>query len=310
MGNAEDDDAYYGFASFTMPHAIYETSITKGGRKTYFELDVPVDPTPFTTSQVWYPSKDGTKVSMFIVHKKGMKRDGQTPLLLKGYGGFSINMTPGFSASWYPFLEKGGAIAMPNLRGGAEYGEEWHRAGSLTRKQNVFDDYIAAAEYLISEGYTKADRLAIEGGSNGGLLVGAAMTQRPDLYKAVVCHVPLLDMVRYHRFGSGKTWISEYGSADDAEQFAALYAYSPYHRLQQGTAYPAIMVLTADSDDRVDPLHARKFIAAARWATGSDALMLLRVETNAGHGGGDMVKKQVEQNVDKYQFLFEQLGMP
>ncbi len=309
VGNPEDDTAYYGFSSYTTPSSVYETSVKKGGRKPYFELDVPVDPSPFTIEQVWYRSKDGTKVSMFVVHRKDMKKDGNNAVLLHGYGGFSINMTPYFDATWYPFLERGGVFAVPNLRGGAEYGEDWHRGGMLTKKQNVFDDFIGAAEFLIAQGYTKPERLAIRGGSNGGLLVGAAMTQRPDLFGAVVCSVPLLDMVRYHKFGSGKTWISEYGSADDADQFRALYGYSPYHRLQQGKSYPALLMLTADSDDRVDPLHARKFLAAARWANANDRLMLLRVETNAGHGGGDMVKKRVERDVDSYLFLFEQLKM-
>ena len=309
IGLPEDDVAYYAFESFTVPSVIYETSIKNGGSKPYFELDVPVDPKPFMVEQVWYASKDGTKVSMFIVRRRDMKLDGSSPLLLTGYGGFSINKLPEFSATWFPFLEKGGAIAMPNLRGGAEYGEGWHKAGMLTNKQNVFDDFIAAAEFLIAKGYTKAGRLAIRGGSNGGLLVGAAMTQRPELFGAVVCAVPLLDMVRYHKFGSGKTWISEYGSAENKEQFKALHAYSPYHRVKKGADYPPMLMLTADSDDRVDPLHARKFTAAARWATSNDNLMLLRVETKSGHGGGDMVKKRVARLTDQYSFLFEQLKM-
>jgi len=309
VGNPEDDTAYYGFASYTTPHAIYETSIKSGGRTPYFQLEVPVDPAPYLVEQVWYRSKDRTPISMFIIRRKDLSKDGSTPFLLSGYGGFSINMTPSFRTNWFPFLEKGGAIAVPNLRGGAEYGEEWHKAGMLTKKQNVFDDFIAAAEYLIAEGYTAPQRLAIRGGSNGGLLVGAAMTQRPELFRAVVCAVPLLDMVRYHLFGSGKTWMTEYGSADDPEQFKALHAYSPYHRVKRGTSYPALFMLTADSDDRVDPLHARKFAAAARWANSNTNLMLLRVETKAGHGGGDMVKKKVARQTDTFSFLFEQLGM-
>ena len=309
VGNPEDDETYYAYSSFTVPPTVYETSIKDGGRKLYFELDVPVDPTPYTTEQVWYASKDGTKVSMFITRRKDLRKDGSTPVLLTGYGGFNISKTPRFRARSYAFLERGGALALPNLRGGGEYGEEWHRAGMRDNKQNVFDDFIAAAEYLIAEGYTKPERLAIMGGSNGGLLVGAVMVQRPELYGAVVCAVPLLDMVRYHLFGSGKTWISEYGSADDPAQFKTLHGYSPYHHLDQGAHYPAMLMLTADSDDRVDPLHARKFVAAMRHAMKNDANVLLRVESKAGHGGGDMVKKAVARAVDVYSFLFDELHM-
>ena len=313
-GNPEDDTAYYGFSSFTVPTTIYETSIKDGGRKPYFELDAPVDPSPYTTEQVWYPSKDGTQVSMFIVRRKDMKMNGTSPLLLTGYGGFNISKTPSFNARSYAWLEKGGAIAVPNLRGGGEYGEQWHRAGMLLEKQNVFDDFIAAADYLIANKYTSAERLAIMGASNGGLLVGAVMAQRPELYRAVVCSVPLLDMVRYHLFGSGKTWISEYGSADDPEQFKALLAYSPYHAVlrtqdKANTVFPAMLMLTADSDDRVDPLHARKFVAAMRHTMSNDANVLLRVESKAGHGGGDMVKKTVARSTDIYAFLFDELKM-
>jgi prolyl oligopeptidase len=308
-GNPEDDTAYYSYSSFIEPSTVFETSIGKGGSKPYFTLDVPVDPKPFTTEQVWYESKDKTRISMFIIRRKDMPKDGSTPFLLSGYGGFNINMTPAFAATSFAWLEHGGAIAIPNLRGGGEYGEEWHRQGMLDAKQNVFDDFIAAAEYLIREGYTQADKLAIKGASNGGLLVGAVMTQRPELFRAVVCQVPLLDMVRYHLFGSGKTWISEYGSADDAAQFQVLYGYSPYHHLVEGTAYPSLLMLSADSDDRVDPMHARKFLAAARWATSTTRPMILRIETHAGHGGGDLVKKRVDELADVYSFLFAELGM-
>jgi prolyl oligopeptidase len=309
VGNPDDDAAYYGYYSFTQPTIIYETSIKKGGNKEWFKLDVDVDPEPYTVEQVWYPSKDGTKISMFVIRRKDMAMDGSTPMLLTGYGGFSSNQTPYFAASYYPFLDKGGAIAIPNLRGGGEYGEEWHRAGMLDKKQNVFDDFIAAAQFLFDKGYTKAERLAIRGASNGGLLVGAAMVQRPEMFRAVICGVPLLDMVRYDKFESGKTWISEFGSADDPAQFKALYAYSPYHHVKKGTKYPAMMMLSADHDDRVDPNHARKFTAAIRWANGGDSHILLRVESHAGHGGGDMVKKNVELNTDVYAFLFDELGM-
>ena len=308
-GHPDDDIAYYGFSSYTTPNTIYETSVTKGGDEPYFELEVPVDPEPYTVEQVFYPSKDGTDVSMFIVRRKDLKKDGSTPFILHGYGGFNISELPRFRASNFAWLEAGGAIALPNLRGGGEYGEAWHRSGMLGKKQNVFDDFIAAAEWLIDEGYTQRDKLAIRGGSNGGLLVGAVMVQRPELFRAVVCAVPLLDMLRYHRFGSGKTWISEYGSADDPDQFQYLYAYSPYHHVEKGTAYPALLMLTSDSDDRVDPLHARKFVAAVRYASTSGHPVLLRVEEKAGHGGGDMIKKRVQQKADTFAFLMRELGM-
>ena len=308
-GNPEDDSAYYAFSSFTTPTTIYETSIKTGDSKTYFELDVPVDPKPYSVEQVWVESRDGTKVSMFIVARKTLRMDGSTPFLLTGYGGFDINLTPSFHAPRFAWLEQGGGLAIPNLRGGGEYGEQWHQEGMLEHKQNVFDDFIAAADFLITEGYTKPERLGIYGASNGGLLVGAAMVQRPDLFGAVVCAVPLLDMVRYHQFGSGKTWIGEYGSAEDPKLFKALYAYSPYHHVKEQTDYPAMLILTADSDDRVDPMHARKFTAAIRHGTNNARNMLLRMETKAGHGGGDMVKKAVARRVDMYSFLLDELGM-
>jgi prolyl oligopeptidase len=229
--------------------------------------------------------------------------------MLYGYGGFNVSLTPEFRSSYLVWLEQGGGVAIPHLRGGGEYGEDWHQAGMLLRKQNTFDDFLAAARYLIRSGYTRADRLAIRGGSNGGLLVGAAMTQAPELFRAVSCHVPLLDMVRYHLFGSGKTWISEYGSADDPAQFRALHAYSPYHRVRHGVRYPALLMLSADSDDRVDPMHARKFAAAVRWATAGPGPVLLRVETQAGHGGGDQIKKSIELAADELAFLLHALGL-
>jgi prolyl oligopeptidase len=310
IGHPDDDVAYYSFSSFIQPSTIYQTSARRPTkRKVYFALKVPVDPSPLTVEQVFYPSKDGTKVSMFIVRRKDAKRDGSTPLRLYGYGGFDISITPSFRATHFVWLDAGGAMAFPNLRGGGEYGERWHRGGMREHKQNVFDDFIAAAEYLIKNKYTRADRLGIVGGSNGGLLVGAAMTQRPELFRAVVCAVPLLDMVRYHLFGSGKTWIAEYGSADDPKVFAAIHAYSPYHRVKKGTSYPALLMLSADSDDRVDPMHARKFVAAIRWAQRGKHPVLLRVESKAGHGGGDMIKKRVARAADTYSFLFSQLGL-
>ena len=308
-GNPDDDTFYYGFSSYTTPTTIYRSSVTKGGAKKYFEVNAPVDPAPYTVRQVWYKSKDGTPISMFLVHRKDMVMNGKTPFILAGYGGFNLLEVPYFNARRFVWLEKGGAFALPNLRGGGEYGEQWHRAGMLLNKQNVFDDFIAAARFLIAKGYTAPERLAIRGGSNGGLLVGAAMVQRPNLFGAVICAVPLLDMVRYHLHGSGKTWIGEYGSADDEAQFKVLYGYSPYHHVTAGVSYPALLMLSADSDDRVDPLHARKFVAAVRYATSSDNPVLLRIETNAGHGGGDMTKKVVARETDVYAFLMQRFNM-
>jgi len=309
QGHPDDDRAFYSFSSFTSPPIVYETSVKRGGNKVFFEVKLPFDPAPFTTTQVTYKSKDGTPVSMFLIHRKDLKLDGTTPFLLYGYGGFNISLTPSFSPTRMVWLESGGAVAIPNLRGGGEYGENWHQAGMLLKKQNTFDDFLAAAQYLVDQKYTVPGKLALQGGSNGGLLVGAAMVQRPDLFRAVSCHVPLLDMVRYHLFGSGKTWISEYGSAEDPAQFAAIFAYSPYHHVVENVKYPALIMMAADSDDRVDPMHARKFVAAVQAASGSTNPVLLRVETNAGHGGGDMVKKRVESAVDEFAFLFHQLGM-
>lgn len=308
VGRPDEDEAYFSFTSFTQPMQIFRTSVKDGGAELFAEVKVPVDPSPYTVEQVWYPSKDGTRVSMFLVHRKDLARDGNNPTYLTGYGGFQVSRTPFFDGGLYPWLERGGVFAMPNLRGGGEYGEEWHRGGMLDKKQNTFDDFIAAAEYLVKEGYTKPEKLAIYGGSNGGLLVGAAMVQRPDLFKAVICAVPLLDMVRYHLFGSGKTWISEYGSADDPEMFPFIHAYSPYQHIVPGTAYPALLMDAADSDDRVDPMHARKFTAAIQHAT-TGGPAILRIERNAGHTGADMVGKLVERQADKWAFVMWQLGV-
>ncbi|MEZ4366650.1 MAG: prolyl oligopeptidase family serine peptidase [Kofleriaceae bacterium] len=270
-------------------------------------VTLPIDTSAFVAEQVFYPSKDGTEISMFIIHGKDVAKDGTAPTILYGYGGFNVSLTPGFSSSRAVWLEQGGVYAIPNLRGGGEYGEDWHKGGMLLAKQNVFDDFLAAARYLIAEGWTSPPHLAIHGGSNGGLLVGAAMTQAPELFGAVVCAVPLLDMVRYHLFGSGKTWVPEYGSAEDPAQFAALHAYSPYHRVVDGVRYPALLMDAADHDDRVDPMHARKFVAAVQHATGGDAPVWLRIERNAGHGGADQVKAAVERTTDMFAMLLARL---
>ena len=307
LGRQDEDEAYFVYQSFTTPWEVHSLSMKTAETKLYTKISVPVDPSPFTVEQVFYPSKDGTKVSMFIVRRKDLKKDGNNRTLLYGYGGFQSSETSVFTASIYPWLERGGVYAVPNLRGGAEYGEEWHKNGMRDKKQNVFDDFIAAAEYLFKEGYTKPERLAIAGGSNGGLLVGAAMTQKPEYYAAVLCSVPLLDMVRYHLFGSGKTWISEYGSAEKEADFKFLHAYSPYHHVKPDTRYPALLMLSADSDDRVDPMHARKFTAAIQeHSTGGP--VILRIEKNSGHGGADLIKAEVEKGADRYAFALHHTG--
>ncbi|HEY3239087.1 MAG TPA: prolyl oligopeptidase family serine peptidase [Acidimicrobiia bacterium] len=307
-GNPDEDEAYFSFNSFTTTPEIYRTSIQSGTTERWSKVAVPVDSGPYTVEQVFYSSKDGTRVPMFLVHRKDLPRDGSTPFLLYGYGGFAVNMQPTFRGALYPWLEAGGGFAVANLRGGSEYGEDWHRAGMLSNKQNVFDDFIAAAQHLVAQGYTRPEHLAIHGRSNGGLLMGAALTQRPDLFRAVICEVPLLDVVRYHLFGSGRTWVSEYGSAERKEDFGWLYAYSPYHHVKADTAYPAVLFGSSDSDDRVDPLHARKMTAALQ-AASTGGPVLLRIEAHAGHGGADLVRSTVEEFTDYYAFLIDQLGM-
>jgi len=278
------------------------------------KVDAPsIDPSAYDVRQVWYSSKDGTKIPMFVVGKKGIEKNGKNPTLLTGYGGFNVSLTPGFSRSMFLWMEHGGIYAVANLRGGAEFGEDWHRAGMLDKKQNVFDDFIAAGEYLIAQKYTDRDHLAIEGGSNGGLLMGAMITQRPDLFRAVVCAVPLLDMLRYQNFQIAKLWVPEYGSADDPKQFDWLYAYSPYHHVKAGVEYPAILFMTGDTDTRVDPMHAKKMAALmqaeAKNGASKDKPILLRIETKAGHGQGKPLTKQIEESTDMYSFLFWQLGV-
>ncbi len=307
-GNPDEDEAFFGYQSFTIAPEVHRMSVRTGATSLWSAVKVPVDPSALAVEQVWYASRDGTRISMFVVRRKDMRRDGSTPFVLYGYGGFSVSERPAFTTGIFPWLEAGGGFAVANLRGGGEYGEEWHRAGMRHRKQNVFDDFIAAAEHLQANGYTRADRLAIMGGSNGGLLVGAALVQRPELFRAVACGVPLLDMVRYHLFGSGKTWIAEYGSADDEADFRTLHAYSPYHHVRPAP-YPAVLMTSADTDDRVDPMHARKMTAALQAATTSGRSVLLRIERNAGHGGADMIKQAVELSADRYAFLMSEVGL-
>jgi len=313
-GKWNRQEVFFGFQSFTIPPSIYHFDLSSRKTNLWDKVNAPgIDPSAYEVHQLWYTSKDGTKVPMFVFHKKGLELNGHNPTLLTGYGGFNISLTPSFVGGRYIWLEHGGIFAVANLRGGAEFGEDWHQAGMLEKKQNVFDDFISAAEYLISQKYTDKDHLAIQGGSNGGLLVGAAFTQRPDLYRAVVCQVPLLDMLRYQNFQIAKLWIPEYGSAEDSKQFDWLYAYSPYHHVKQGTQYPAILFMTADTDTRVDPMHAKKMAALmqAEAANGQsrERPILLRIETKAGHGAGKPITKQIEEGTDIYSFLFWQLGV-
>jgi prolyl oligopeptidase len=303
------NEAFYGFSSFVMPLTIYRYDTRSGKQDLWARVKVPIDSDQFEVKQVWYESKDKTRVPMFLVHRKGLKLDGTSPTLLTGYGGFNVSVTPSFRAPAALWVEQGGVVAVPNLRGGGEFGEVWHRAGMLAKKQTVFDDFIAAAEWLIQNRYTNPSKLAIEGTSNGGLLVGAALTQRPDLFRAIACGYPLLDMLRYQKFLVARLWVPEYGSADDPEQFKYLYAYSPYHHVQPGTKYPAVILFSGDSDTRVAPLHARKMTALLQASTGSDGLVLLRYETKAGHSGGLPITKQIEQQTDVLGFLLWQLNV-
>ena len=309
-GRPEDNEMFFGYTSFVHPAVNYRYDFTTrqltpfGDPSTTRQLKSE----EYETTQVWYPSKDGTRISMFLVSRKGLPKDGNRPVLLTGYGGFNISLTPAFDPSNFVFLEKGGIYAVPNLRGGGEYGEAWHEAGMFERKQNVFDDYIAAAEWLVASGFTSPKWIAIEGGSNGGLLTAAVMLQRPDLFGAVVCRVPVADMLRYQRFTVGRFWISEYGSADDPAQFPFLYRYSPLHNVVDGIRYPPILITTADTDDRVAPGMAKKF-AARLQAAGHTAPVLIRVETKAGHGAGKPLSKTIEEDADIFSFIFSMLGI-
>lgn len=313
-GHRTDTETFYAFNSFTAPPVVYHYDMVSGKSTVFKTSKVKFNPADYETKQVFYSSKDGTRVPMFITHKKGIKLDGNNPTLLYAYGGFNISMTPSFSVANLGWLEMGGVYAMPNLRGGGEYGEEWHKAGTKTDKQNVFDDFIAAAEWLISNNYTKSSKLAIYGGSNGGLLVGACMTQRPDLYGACIPAVGVMDMLRFHKFTAGRFWTEDYGSSEDAEhpeQFKALFAYSPYHTLlnKGKTKYPPTLITTADTDDRVVPGHSFKFAAAIQAMQAGDAPVLIRIETKAGHGAGKPTSKIIEEAADRLAFLVKNLGV-
>jgi prolyl oligopeptidase len=308
-GKKEDRETFYSFTSFTTPGTIYRYDMVTGKSELFRQPQVDFQPEDYEIKQVFYQSKDGTQVPMFITHKKGITLDGNNPTYLYGYGGFNVSLTPSFSVSLLVWMEMGGVYAVPNLRGGGEYGEEWHQAGMKEKKQNVFDDFIAAAEWLITNNYTKPSKLAIGGGSNGGLLVGACMTQRPDLFGAALPAVGVMDMLRFHQFTIGWAWVNEYGSPDEPEEFPTLYAYSPLHNLKTGTTYPATLITTADHDDRVVPAHSFKFAAALQAAHSGDAPVLIRIETKAGHGAGKPTAKIIAEAADKWAFLVRVLGM-
>ncbi len=309
-GKKEDTFCFYSFTSFTYPSVIFKYDITNGQSTEYYKINVKFNPADYESKQVMYKSKDGTEVPMFIVHKKGLKMDGNNPTLLYSYGGFAIPMQPSFSSSRIILLENGGVFAMPCIRGGNEFGEDWHKDGMHDKKQNVFDDFIAAAEYLIKEKYTSSQKLAIQGGSNGGLLVGACMTQRPELFKVAFPEVGVLDMLRFHHFTVGKGWIPEYGCADSSQtEFNYLNKYSPYHNLKPGTNYPATMIFTADHDDRVVPAHSFKFAARLQEYHQGDNPVLIRIEKSAGHGAGMSTDQIIESTADRYAFFFYNLGI-
>jgi prolyl oligopeptidase len=308
-GRRIDTETFFLFSSYATPPSVFRYDLVTGKSSLVRVAKTKFQSADYEVKQVFYPSKDGTKIPMFITHKKGIKLDGTNPTLLYGYGGFNIPLTPGFSVGIASWLDMGGVYAVANLRGGGEYGKSWHEGGKKGNKQNVFDDFIAAAEYLIREKYTSTAKLAIKGGSNGGLLVGAVMTQRPDLFGACLPHVGVMDMLRFHKFTAGRFWVDDYGSPDKAEDFNVLLKYSPYHNLKPGTKYPPTLVITADTDDRVVPGHSFKFAAQLQYSQAGDAPVLARIETRAGHGAGKPTKKAIEELADEYAFLFKNLKM-
>ncbi|NNL53798.1 MAG: S9 family peptidase [Woeseia sp.] len=308
-GRSDDPETFFAYSSFDTPPTINRLDVSTGNVSVFKQPVVDFDSGDYVVEQDFYESKDGTRIPMFITHRKDLQRDGTNPTLLYGYGGFNISLTPSFSVTRVAWLEMGGVWAVANLRGGGEYGEAWHKAGTKLDKQNVFDDFIAAAEHLIDEKYTRPEKLSIMGGSNGGLLVGAVTNQRPDLFGAALPAVGVMDMLRFHLFTAGRYWVDDYGSADDPEEFAALYAYSPYHNVRHGADYPAVLVSTADTDDRVVPGHSFKYAAALQDAQGGDAPVLIRIETRAGHGAGTPTDKAIEAYADRWGFLLRALDM-
>ncbi|MCH8335414.1 MAG: S9 family peptidase [Proteobacteria bacterium] len=308
-GEVDDPETFFGYSSFNMPSTISRLDVSTGEVEVFKKPDVAFDPDDYQVEQIFYESRDGTRVPMFISHRKDVVPDGNRPTMLYGYGGFNISIRPSYSTTRLAWMEMGGIYAVANLRGGGEYGEEWHQAGTKLNKQNVFDDFIAAAEYLIENNYTNSDKLAIFGGSNGGLLVGAVINQRPELFGAAIPAVGVMDMLRFHRFTAGRFWTDDYGSADNPEEFEALRAYSPYHNIREGVEYPAILVTTADTDDRVVPGHSFKYAAAMQRAQGGDAPVLIRIETRAGHGAGVPTDKVIADYADRWAFLLRNLDM-
>jgi len=308
-GKKEDNIAFYSFTSFTFPSTIYKFDVAANESSVFRASEIDFDPDKYETKQVFYTSKDGTRVPMFITHKKGLKMDGNNPTLLYGYGGFNVSLTPSFSVSRLILLENGGIYALANIRGGGEYGEEWHKAGIKLQRQNVFDDFIAAAEYLVDQKYTSPSKLAIQGGSNGGLLVGAVMIQRPDLFKVALPAVGVMDMLRFHKFTIGWAWTGDYGSSENEEEFHYLLRYSPLHTLQDGVHYPATLITTADHDDRVVPAHSFKFAARLQEAHRGPNPVLIRIETSAGHGAGKPTAKIIDEHTDIWSFVFKNLGV-
>ena len=307
-GKMKEETAFYTYSSFNYPSTIFKYNIAENHSEIFYKSEVDFEPEAYETSQVFYSSKDGTKVPMFIVHKKGLELDGTNPTLLYGYGGFNVTYSPSFRIYWAAWLEKGGVFALANIRGGGEYGEEWHKAGTVLKKQNVFDDFIAAAEYLIEEEYTSSNRLAIYGGSNGGLLIGAVINQRPDLFAAAIPFVGVMDMLRFHKFTIGRYWTVDYGSSDDPEQFEYLLEYSPLHNISEDKDYPAVLVATGDHDDRVVPAHSFKYAATLQEKYKGNNPVMIRINTNAGHGAGKPTDKVIEEYSDAWAFIFHNMG--
>jgi prolyl oligopeptidase len=308
-GEQTDTETFYTFTSYTTPTNVFRYDLRGGASSVIRTPQIKFEPSQYESKLDFATSKDGTRVPVIVTHKKGLNLDGKNPTLLYAYGGFNISITPAFAVPYAVWMDMGGVVAVANLRGGGEYGEAWHQAGKKAKKQNVFDDFIAAAEWLIAQQYTSKEKLAIAGGSNGGLLVGAAETQRPDLFAAALPAVGVLDMLRFHQFTAGLFWVDEYGSADVADEFKTLRAYSPYHNVKDGVHYPATLSTTADTDDRVVPMHSFKFGAALQRAQGGDAPILLRIETRAGHGAGTPITKLIDQAADRGAFLWKTLGM-
>jgi len=305
----EGDELYFRFTSFFIRNRIYHFDLKTNRLRIFSELDNGIDTKKFVAKQIWFRSRDKTRIPMFILHKKGLKLNGKNPTLMYGYGGFSISLRPGYNATTISFIEHGGVYCLVNTRGGGEFGDIWHHAGIKRYKQNVFDDFSAAALWLIKNKYTNSEKLAAFGWSNGGLLMGAMVTQKPNLFKVVVAGAPVMDMLRFHRFHGGVHWIADYGDPEDAKMFRYLFRYSPYHNIKDGTRYPATLILTAEGDDRVHPMHAYKFAARLQETNKSNNPILLRIERKTGHGGARSISGGIEQYADIYAFIFQQLGM-